>query len=361
MTSNNRELKISEEESRRISILKVWLSVMVVFIHLENEISTIGDTAVTSLPGWLDTLEFLISRAISRCAIPAFFFLSAYFLYRKPFSWKQNIKKKVRSLLVPYMILNTFWIFVFFTGQHIPSLNPYFSRKETMVANWGILDWLGAYFGSPSNDWCPLLYPLWFLRNLFILNLLAPAFEWFVRKAGWWSLILFIPIWLIPENNSIALSFCFWGVGCCFAMQKISLPSLDSYRKVATLYPILIVAVCLLQKKLGEVGPRILYHLCLMVGMFFWYTCATKIREGKAREALLFVSKYSFCIYLFHEMNLTILRKIFVKILPQTVFSQLIQYFGPAVIVIAGCILLSWLLERYVPPVYRIVSGGRNR
>ena len=360
MRSANHELTISEEESRRISILKVWLSVMVVFIHLENEISTING-AVASLPGWLDTLEFVVSRAVSRCAIPAFYFLSAYLLYRRPFSWKQNIRKKVRSLLIPYLILNTFWILVFFFGQQIPSLSPYFSREETMVGKWGILDWIGAYFGSLSNDWCPLLYPLWFLRNLFILNLLAPAFKWLVRKAGWWSLILFIPVWLIPENNNIALSFCFWGVGCCFTLRKISLSSLDRYRKGAVIYPVLIILVCLLRKELGEIGPRILYHLCVLAGMFFWYTCATKIREGKTRKVLLFISKYSFCIYLFHEMTLTILRKVFVKVLPQTAFFQVIQYFGPAVVVLTGCILLSWFLDRYVPWIYRIISGGRNR
>ena len=360
MTSANYGLKITEEESRRISILKVWLSVMVVFIHLENEISMVGSSAMT-LPGWLDTLEFMISRAIARCAIPAFFFLSAYLLYRKPFSWKQNIRKKIRSLLIPYLILNTFWILVFFAGQHIPFLSSYFSREETMVGNWGILDWIGAYFGSLSNDWCPLLYPLWFLRNLFILNLLAPAFKWFVRKTGWWPLILFIPVWLLPENNNIALSFCFWGMGCCFACRKIPLSSLDRYRKVAVIYPVLIVLVCLLRKQLGEIGPRILYHLCMLTGMFFWYTCATKIREGKIRKVLLFVSKYSFCIYLFHEMNLTILRKVFAKVLPETAFFQVIQYFGPVVVALAGCLLLSWLLDRYMPRFYKIISGNRSR
>ena len=60
-------------------------------------------------------------------------------------------------------------------------------------------------------------------------------------------------------------------------------------------------------------------------------------------------------------MTLTILRKVFVKVLPQTAFFQVIQYFGPAVVVLTGCILLSWFLDRYVPWIYRIISGGRNR
>ncbi len=358
MTTKSNELRLTEDESRRISILKVWLSVMVVFIHMENEIST--GTAV-SLPGWLDTLEFVISRAVSRCAIPAFFFLSAYLLYRKPFRWMQNIRKKARSLLIPYVLLNTFWTLVFFAGQHIPVLSPYFSREETMVGSWGILDWIGAYFGSPSNDWCPLLYPLWFIRNLFILNLLAPVFEWLVRKAGTWSLLVFVPVWLLMEENSIALSFCFWGLGCFFAVRRIRLSSLDGYRKASLIYPVLVIAVCLLRRGLAGPGPRIIYHLCLLAGMFAWYTWATGIREGKVRKALLFVSKYSFCIYLFHEMSLTILRKIFAKALPQTGFPAVIQYFGPAAAVIAGCVLLSWLLDRCAPRLYRIVSGGRNR
>ncbi len=361
MTAESNEWRISEEESRRISILKVWMSVMVVFIHLENTISTAGGPAAAAVPGWLDTLEFVISRAVSRCAIPAFFFLSAWLLYRKPFRWKQNIRKKIRSLLVPYLILNTFWIAVFFAGQHIPALSPYFSREETMVGSWGIPEWIGAYFGSPSNDWCPLLYPLWFIRNLFILNLLAPAFQWLVRKAGRWSLLLFVPVWLLTEENSIALSFCFWGMGCVFAVRKEPLSSLDKYRNAAIAYPLLILAVCLLRKDLGRTGPRIVYHFCLLAGMLFWYTCTTKIREGGFRKAVLFISKYSFCIYLFHEMNLTILRKVFVKILPQTGFFAPVQYFGPAAAVIAGCILLSRLLDRYLPKFYRMISGGRSR
>ena len=361
MTAGSNELRISAEESQRISGLKVWLSVMVVFIHMENEISAAGGMAAAALPGWLDTLEFIISRAVSRCAIPAFFFLSAYLLYRKPFRWGQNILKKIRSLLVPYLILNTFWIAVFFAGQHIPALSPYFSREETMVGSWGIIEWAGAYFGSPANDWNPLLYPLWFLRNLFVLNLLAPVFEWFVRKAGWWSLLVFIPVWLLPENNNFALSFCFWGMGCVFAVRKIPLSSADRYRKAAIAYPLLILAVCLLRKDLGLIGPRIVYHLCVMAGMFAWFTCATKIREGKIRKAVLFVSKYSFCIYLFHEMSLTILRKVFAKFLPQTALSAVFRYFGPAAAVIAGCVLLSWLLDRFAPRIYRIISGGRNR
>ena len=80
MTLENNEQRIPGEESRRISILKVWLTVMVVFIHMENAITSAGGTADAVLPGWLDTLEFVISRAISRCAIPTFFFLSAYLL-----------------------------------------------------------------------------------------------------------------------------------------------------------------------------------------------------------------------------------------------------------------------------------------
>ena len=360
MTAGYHELRISEEDSQRISIMKVWLSVMVVFIHLENEISTVGHAA-SILPDWLDMLEFVISRAVSRCAIPAFFFLSAYLLYRKPFSWKRNIQKKVRSLLVPYLILNSFWILMFFAGQHIPALSVYFLREETMVGNWSITDWIGAYLGSPSNDWCPLLYPLWFLRNLFILNLVAPVFKWFVRKAGWYSLIVFIPIWLLPENNNTTLSICFWGLGCCFSVRKIPLSSLDRYKKAAVLYPVLILLVCLLRRIQGEIGPRIVYRFCLLTGMFFWYTCTTKILDGKAQKALLFISKYSFCIYLFHEMSLTFVRKVFVKTLSQTVICQLIQYFCPAIIVIAGCILLSWLLDRFAPGIYKTISGGRNR
>ena len=364
MVEKSSELTISQEESIRIRILKVWLTIMVIFIHSYNtNVNFVGKTIAFSEPVWLFTIKCIISKILSRSAVPAFFFLAAYFLYRKQFSWKKNITKKIRSLLFPYFILNALWIFIFFVAQKIPSTRSFFATSENIIANWSFADWIANFFGSPSSSY-PILYPLWFIRDLFVLNLLSFVFDWIVKKFGHISFAIFLLVWLFLYSTHIFFlnvqSLCFWGIGCYFARQRISISVLDKYKVIiAIAYPCLSIITYFLLDNSG-IWALFIYRLCSLVGIAFWFVCTTKIK-GKFKTIILFISKYSFCIYLFHEMNLTILRKIIAKFVPQTPFVAVFFYFVIPVIIIALCVLLSWLLEKYTPKVYKIISGGRSR
>ena len=138
--------ELTDSDSRRINILKVWLTIMVVFIHSYSaDIRFSTGTVSVQMPCWLDVSEYIISQSISRCAVPAFFLISSILLYRRPFSWKDNLKKKIKTLLAPYMLVNTIWIMIYFTCQHIPKLSIYFANQDHMVADWGLTGWMQAY------------------------------------------------------------------------------------------------------------------------------------------------------------------------------------------------------------------------
>lgn len=364
MAEENATLTISKEESQRISVFKVWLSIMVVFIHAyDTNMYFAGDTVTFADPAWLDTMKYLVSQALSGSAVPAFFFLSAYLLYRKPFVWKQNIRKKAKSLLIPYFLLNALWILIFFIAQNIPVTQPFFSNPENIVANWGLAEWATRFFGSPT-DLFPMLYPLWFVRTLFILNVLSFAFDWFVEKLGRYSLVIFILGWLFIETTHVFFlsiqAICFWGLGCYFAKRKISISSFDKYKIPLAAAYICLVAATVFTRDGSGILCLFVHRLCRLTGVAFWYVCTTKIR-GRIMPAISFVAKYTFCIYLFHEMNLTILKKVLARLVPQTSFFAVFFYFGIPVIIIGFCVLLSFLLEKYTPGVYRLVSGGRRK
>lgn len=88
---------------------------MVLFIHSYTKtVSMNSGTIVLQVPGWLNTLKYVISESISKCAVPGFFVISAVLLYRKEFSWWENLKKKLRTLMIPYLIMNTFWVVFYF-------------------------------------------------------------------------------------------------------------------------------------------------------------------------------------------------------------------------------------------------------
>ena len=93
------------------------------------------------VPQWLWMIKYIISNVISIVAVPGFFIIASILLYRKPFGWKENVKKKIRTLIVPYFILNTMWILIFLICQSIPFLKIYFGREESLVVNWTWVQW----------------------------------------------------------------------------------------------------------------------------------------------------------------------------------------------------------------------------
>ena len=145
---NSKEYTISVEESERIQILKIWFTIMVIFVHsYTEEVNFVGESLVLQVPDWLSMIKFIVSHSVSGCAVPGYFFISAVLLYKKEFTWIDNIKKKIKTLLIPYLIFNTVWIIIYFTAQQIAVFRPYFPQKSDIVSNWGIMQYVDAYLG----------------------------------------------------------------------------------------------------------------------------------------------------------------------------------------------------------------------
>ncbi len=98
----------------------------------------------------------------------------------------------------------------------------------------------------------------------------------------------------------------------------------------------------------------------IIIGFIFFYRFTTKITNKKIHNIIMKISKYSFSIYLFHEMNLTILKKLLTKLLPQTALWQTVLYFGVPIIIFSLCLLLSIILDKYFHKIYLILVGSRS-
>lgn len=82
--------KISKEYSEAIDTLKIIAIVMVLYIHSAGIV--IHENIVEA--GWLINFKYFISSIVSSCAVPIFFMLAGILLYKRDFTWKDNIKKK---------------------------------------------------------------------------------------------------------------------------------------------------------------------------------------------------------------------------------------------------------------------------
>ena len=239
----------------------------------------------------------------------------------------------------------------------------FFSNPNLFIADWGIKDWLSAYFGSRVNSF-PFLYPLWFLRDLFLMNLFAKIFEKVIDIFGYYALIIFILLWLFVDSSHIFFldirAICFWGIGCFFAKKKRSLSCFDRINKYALfiLYSCLIICVGMLLNS-KTIAELVIYRLCITVGIIFWYVFTAEIKYGLKR-LLLFISNYNFGIYLFHELNLTALKKILARILPQSTILQFVEYIGVPIVILLFCLMICIILEKITPNLYFVITGERG-
>ena len=167
--------------SERINILRFILTIMVIYIHSYGEVVAFYDGAAFESSLWMHRTKFIISQIITRSAVPGFFLISSIILYRKPFNWTQNMKRKLKSLAVPFFIINIAWIILFFVLQAIPATAGIFNSPDNIVRDWDLRQWVNGIFGLP-DDVVPFLYPLWFLRDLLILNFFAAIIWWLVDK-----------------------------------------------------------------------------------------------------------------------------------------------------------------------------------
>lgn len=359
--------QIDAEESERITILKFWLCVLVVFIHsnFNGEIRFADGTLVWQCPIWLDWCKFIVNEIIACCAVPWFFLLSGILLYRKPFRWSDNMRKKVRTLLIPYLIINTFWLVFYYTAQHIPGLSVYFTHAGHIIGDYTLPDFVNAYLGFRCDETFrrfPFVRPLWFVRDLLILNFLAKGIEKIINrfpKAAFAALItsLFLCPWLVNYIGTQEITaLVYFSLGYYCVKYQFHLKKLDDINPII-MFSIYVVAGLLACYLRDTMALSLCQIPIALIGGGVIYIYATKFRYTK--RSILYLSQYSMAIYLFHPNNILILQKLSARLLPVGTFYTVFSSFVIPLIIIACCIVFSALLKKYTPRLYGIITGGR--
>lgn len=343
---------ISLRASQRLNLAKLWFAFMVVFIHSNQEgVNLAGGSIVFETPAWLELIKRLGSDIIPRCAVPGFFLISGVLLFRKRFSWKENMAKKCRSLAAPYLLLNTLWILFYLICQSLPVVSGFFTQSR--IASWGLLDWLDAYTGFRSGG--PMVYHLWFLRDLFLMNLIAPAIGALTKKFPTASAALVLALYLLRAKTryfGITIeAICFFTLGGCLVSWDVHLDSIKKKWPLAVAYALLVPAALLTDALIAK-------KLCILVGVAFWLVCATDFVPGRFLQWLM---PFSLDIYLFHQMTMTIFFKLVNKLVYPTPAAQLVEYLGMPFVMFAFCIGLAAILRRFLPKTYGLLTGSRGR
>ena len=348
---------ISESISSRINIFKAICIIFVLFIHSGNAVN-IGTNTVNST-FLLNDIKLCTSRIIAAMAVPGFFFISSILLYRKIFNYKANTIKKIKTIVIPFILVNTFWICLFWIAQKIPATSAFFVNENNTMANWHCINWINAFLGIPSG--VPLVYPLWFLRNLFLLNLLSPIFL-YLSKFPKIFILSILSIWLFlyslgDFSERTITSFCFWGLGLYITSQNLNLNFFDSFLKPLLISWIVLITLSFFSWEITYLYP--IKRLCTLIGVFSVFALTKYINHIGLGLFLLKLSPYSMGIYLFHEMNLTFLQKFCLKFLPTHEAFLILEYFILPFFVCTICVFFCKMMKSFFPKTYSFITGGR--
>ena len=198
------------------------------------------------------------------------------------------------------------------------------------------------------------MYHLWFLRDLFIMNLLSPVVGWLTKKAPKLTALAVLILYLLPKTRYLTLTteaICFFTLCACVVRWDLHLDSVRRKWPLAMVYWALVLATALTKKPL-------LQKLCVLAGVAFWPVCATDFEPGRFLRWLL---PFSLDIYLFHQMTMTVFFKLVNKLVPPTTLAQVLEYLGMPFVMFAFCIGLSLFLRRFLPRTYGLLTGARRK
>lgn len=339
--------KISKEYSEAIDTLKIIAIVMVLYIHSAGIV--IHENIVEA--GWLINFKYFISGIVSSCAVPIFFMLAGILLYKRDFTWKDNIKKKAKTLLIPYLLVNLIWIIIFLVAYQFDFAKSFYVNKDWIIQEWNIKDWIDAFIGYPIY---PMAFPLWFIRDLLVLNILSKMIKILIDYYPKILFIIMFCLWIVNFNLHVFFlqyqSLFFFSMGYYIVRFKINL---NTAKKVnltwLSIMYILIIIIELITRNIY------IHQLQILISVIFCVKLALKIKNN----IFIKYSKYIFGIFLLHEWSLTILKKIIFKIIVINDINSLIVYIVTPVLVVILLIVFLKLLEKHVNKFYNVLTGYR--
>ena len=193
------------KRSETLDMLKALSAILVVFVHAAN----IFDYSNVSFNYWWLTA----CKLFANCGVPIFFMVSGYLWAIKNTDYRTNIQKKVKTLLIPYFSWILIYILLEIVGHAV--LPDNFSN----VKNWSFFEWLTNIFGIPFIL-SPIYAPFWFIRDLFLLNLIAFWLRKIIEKIpSAISTCVILLMWYLPLNGYFKQAVCFFSFGVLIAIK----------------------------------------------------------------------------------------------------------------------------------------------
>lgn len=361
-------------QSKTITLLRFPLAIGVVMIHASVTALVVNGQNIldpASVPVYI-FIDGLLNKAFTQIAVPLFFFISGFLFFNSgtEFNIKiyfAKIKKRAKTLLIPYILWNFIVIILLLIGQTaFPDL---MSGRNKLIVDYTLKDWVLSFWDTSYRTnglTLPINGPLWFIRDLMMVMILSPVIFLIIKYIKKYAILIMALVWLSGYSGPcVGLSMVaifFYSTGAWFGINRKPFVYDCKAEILITAFVIYIAAACLIQSSVISQSSisNYLNKLELLAGcVLAIQTAAYLIRNGRCKENY-FLAGSSFFLFAYHGVAITYIEKILWKVAtPAGDMAVLLFYFTSVVVTVAIGLSAYWLCRKFAPSFTALITGGR--
>lgn len=360
---------IGSPTSKALALLRFPLALLIISVHWFVFDRVLDHTEfphdAAAMPVWNAVCTF-VRAFISENGVGTFFFISGYLfvacaeLTRE--RYKRNVRKRVRSLVIPYVIWNLISVLVI-TADSV--MHQYLHGHGADIR---LPMTAGEFFSGFIIGVRPHLDTLWFIRELMTVIILLPLTYPFIRRAGVGTLSVLAALCIgisfgdYPYPRNLAFSLFFFNAGAYLSLRRCDLVKTFSGRTTLFFiaYLLLSSAAWAALEYLPEAYNTVKFMSIFPAVATLLGLADVLVRKGVTANAFLTAS--TFFLFAAHFITLdfiyTFLNKAFK---PQTDTELTIVFSFGYILLVLLLIGTYALLEHFTPKAAAVLTGKRSK
>lgn len=219
------------------------------------------------------------------------------------------------------------------------------------VANWSLADFLLKWIGIPFTTG-PLYGPLWYVRDLFIISIIAPFFQKFLRKCPICFLLISLLLWFSPISHMFRQTVLLFIIGEVLSMKSESIVCLKK-KDYRIGFLTLIAGVATSFIKIDY-----FYQLIILLYILSAFLICKEIdnRGYDTKRKCELIASHIFLIYVLHGKPLSVMQIVYTSVVANTTMI-ITGYFIFPLICFFLCLIISIIFKKIMPKIYKICTG----
>lgn len=299
---------------------------------------------------------------LGETGVPGYFFISGYLFFLSKKSYQQKLKARIHTLLIPYLLWNFLMLTLYLS---LSALGYPISICSKNITDYGFIDYLRLFWDRGDfgdGNFAPLLCPLWYIRNLFIISLLSPFFYYIIKYVREVFLLVVLVWWLMLNHNAFVpqtiLFFCLGAYFSIFGINPLKYVS-EHQRLFLLLFCLFAIADIFVHVAVSTPVNLKIHRLALFFNIPALLLLADRL-TGVAPSRIQYLSQATFIVFCIHYPIVLFLRKACISTFvdaSDTIHISL--YFVCVILVTSSSIVFYQILNRYFPITKKILSGNR--